>query len=284
MKTIPYSLIAAHTPEPRNECINLGLILWQPDGIRIHHAVSVERLRAFHPDYPMLGIFRHLLDGTLEDTLNAQLQSAEPPAWKMLVELAISPARLVSDGTIYLREKELLEERINLILERFVARPVRTLREDRKKPAKLDDELARWFRSLKLLASSHKQLSRGKIVRDLLVSEQSDLYAEFAYKNGRLKVIETLDVRSHVQLNQTIRKTAALKSLTLEAALEERDAVPYGVVYSADPSTARPLVNMLSRHAKDIFELGSQEDRQRFVDTLSRDLSVNTTQHPLNLQ
>ena len=90
-------------------------------------------------------------------------------------------------------------------------------------------------------------------------------------------------MRSHVQLNQTIRKTAALKSLTLEAALEERNAVPYGVVYSADPSTARPLVNMLSRHAEDIFELGSSEDRQRFVDTLSRDLSVNTTQHPLSL-
>ena len=97
------------------------------------------------------------------------------------------------------------------------------------------------------------------------------MYADFALKNGELHIIETLDLRNVDHLTPTLRGDAAIKGFTLNQA-NESAANTIAIISASDYGVAKPAISMISRWAKDIYDLSTPEEQQRFAKFMSTSL------------
>jgi hypothetical protein len=104
-----------------------------------------------------------------------------------------------------------------------------------------------------------------KVVQRYVISQEKDIVADFAYKNGSMKVVSTLDLRS----TKSAHSRACEKGATLFFAKQEYGSQtrPFGV-YAVSPeeeATRRSEIEILSGFADgNVFNWLSIEDRQRF--------------------
>lgn len=283
-----FDVLAAVSPAPRGEFLNIGLAVWIDGLPEIRADVSPSRLAAVDPNYPRLPVFRSLLEGTLNAELAPLLTPSHnnPDALRMLFDTLVAPIQRVSQGALFCEPGE-LEGAIDDTLNRLVRRQALTIRQDhpRRPASKLQSQLKSWMRGAKIMGRSMDDLSKRRIVSNYPVSVEADVYADFAYKNGALHVIETLDLRGVEHVNSTLRNTAAFKSITLDLA---RDIVGergqrIGIVAATDYAAIRPVLRLFERNSDEIFAIDSPSDAQRFADLLARGLHIDGGLLPVEL-
>jgi hypothetical protein len=275
---LPYDLLIAESAPPRCERINIGLVIWRNGMPEIVFDATKSRLSAIDPNFPRLPIFRQLADGTLmpslHDTLTA-LPSMEPR--RSLLGLLLAPIKAVPGGELFAEDGD-FSAAIERLMNTLVRRQQITVKAPaRKIGSRLEIQFKQWLRHAKILGHSMEDLSRHRVVSQFPVSVEADVYADFAYKNGALHVLETLDLRGVDHVTSTLRNTAAYKSLTLDMA---RDVVGengqrIGIVAASDYSSVKSAMRLFERNADRLFSLDSPSDAQSLADLLAHGLHID---------
>lgn len=275
---LDYDLLIAETPLPRQERINIGLLIWHDGLPEIRADVSERRLAALDPNWPRLPIFRALIDGTLQDSLRRHLGAIDDmAARRAMLDFLLTPMKAVCGGELFDTEGD-FEPAIERALRALVTLPEPTVKPARTKPrgSRLDTQLRAWLRGAKLMGRHMDDLSKGRVVAQFPVSVEADVYADFAFKNGALNVIETLDLRGADHVTPALRNMAAYKSLTLDMAREAvgEDGRRLGVIAAGDYQAMRSAVRIFERNADEVFAIDSPADAQRLADLLAQGLHL----------
>lgn len=161
---------------------------------------------------------------------------------------------LVADN---IRDYEL---RLNEILDELVVR-----HRPRKKTGatRINTEITKEFRRVKILAGREESIDDHKVVRNFVVSQEEDLVADFALKNGVYHITATLDLRlARVNIGQ-----AAIKAIVLDKAAKEFGEVRRIGVYAVDSHAPqyRSHIALLQDYADDTFNWLDSHDRMEFT-------------------
>lgn len=286
MTVLDYDLLIAETPIPRAERINIGLILWRNGRPEfLVDRTSQRRLSALDPNWPRLQIFRQLADGTLEDALSNTLDKLEDIQSKRAVlGMLISPMKAIPSGQLFSQDADftnVIDRAMNSLVRRS---PLVVKAERRKAVSKLQTQMKHWFRDSKILGRNMEDLSKNRVVSNFPVSVDADVYADFAYKNGALHVIETLDMRGAEHVTTGLRNTAAFKSITLDMAADVvGNGKRIGIVAASDYPAIKSALRLFERNADEVFSMDSPDDTQRLANLLSTGLHIDGGLIPMDL-
>lgn len=281
----PFTVLRVQPDRMRGESVNIGLVVFLPGGaVMARVEADMARLRALDANLPRLPILQDLAQD-IEARISA-LPTRDMQ--QLMLRDFYAPVRADEHlGSLEADTPEALEEHIEGMMNRLVRKPALTVRESAqrpRKPSKLDSQMKAWFKGAKLLGRHMDDLARHRIVESYPVAVDADAYADFAFKNGALHVIETLDLRGADHLTPGLRNTAAFKGVVLDMA---RDVVGegkrIGVVAAADYATMKGAVRLFERNADELFSLDSPADRQRLADLLARGLHLGTALAPIEL-
>lgn len=283
---LEYDLLVAESPLPRNERINVGIVLWKESGFEIYSDISTSRLSAIDRNYPRIAVFKELLAGTLGNSITEKLSDKKlnKDSARMMLGFLIKPLRAISGGVMFSEDGDFTDE-IERTLDALVRPSKFSIKiKSTRKSNRLESQFKHWLRASKIMGRTMDDLSKHRIVPQYPVSVDANVYADFAYKNGALHVIETLDMRGANHVSSTLRNTAAFKSITLDMAGDVvGDGKRLGVIAASDYSAIKPALKLFERNADDLFSLDSPGDTQRLANLLSTGLHIDGGLIPIDI-
>ena len=272
---LTFTVLRAVPDAFRGEALNFGVVIFSPTRalVRLSPA-SVTRLKVLHPNYAAWQsadqqvILQNALDA-LPDTSSRQA---------MLGFLVNDPephgGEVVVDETMPLEDQ--LQAHADALLTQLVE-PHAATRSFRKTPAKRAPKLAMeirdWLKRNKAFSSNMLDLSKHRVVANYPVDLSGHLYADLALQNGRLHVMEVLDLRGITHLTAGMRGDAAVKGITLDQATANQ-ANAIAIVQASDYGVAKPAIGLVQRYAKDVYDFGQSEERSRFATFISSALHI----------
>ncbi|WP_250538673.1 MULTISPECIES: DUF3037 domain-containing protein [unclassified Caballeronia] len=259
----------------RGERINVGVAITHPNNrVTVHLGANTDRLKALDPNLTAIRW------KTWQEQASDTLQSMPPEARKFWLMHGMRP--VVSDeeeGCFRTSEHETFDEIVSDLLRRMVDLPERVIRATKTKQvhsARLHSQLKSWFKGRHIMGSNIDDMNRRCIVEDYPVSRETDTFAEFAFMNGAVHVIETLDLRNVEQLTQRQRNQAAFKSVVLDEAraVTGSSGRRIAVVSATNYEAVRPALRIVERTADDVISMESRQDVLRFANHISRSLHL----------
>ena len=273
-KFFNYVLLRAVSSVLRFEMLNAGVIVFDEKNTCVRIDSSKKRLRALHPDFGRINL--SLWAEQIQDELRKHPEGMQRNILPMMCAPFIVDK--VSGETI----GQDASSQADFLFSQFVERQGATLTVSKNptiKHTKLIRELRDWLKASRLFSSNVEDLSNHRVVANYPVIPVADLYADFALMNGKLHVIETLDLRGVNHLTPTMRGDAAIKGITLDEAKKYGNAI--AVFTASDYGIARPAISMISRYADDLYDLSTQTERQRFADFMATSLHHDNLALPL---
>lgn len=263
---LQFSLIRYQPDMHRQEVVNIGVLLFLPEGPRVSMAPNQGKLLALDPNIRLTTVYEQA----------SRLQLALTSMWKfdgsiekMVTMFETGRSLSISPIGILDITQRSLEEITEELFRELVAAPIRRrLREQQN--SRLHSELRREFRQAGILGHGPADISKHLVVPNFPIDADVGLFAEFALRNGQLHVTETVDFRTS---SPSVKKQEAqAKTLLLVQALEslgKSDLKRY-VVVSGATSHAQASMNLLQRHADDLIVRESAEDWSRYVNAIHR--------------
>jgi hypothetical protein len=253
------------SPDPiRDEALNVAVAVLRPDRLEICLTPNPERLRAIAP-----GLHHEELN-EIRKSLQA-IDSPTLPLAERIGRFRHVPGISVSEpATLYGETDAEIEKHIHSLVSRLLT-PVRVPTVGRPhKATRLTKELAATFRHEKLLARGDEGLERHKIVRNVPVSPDGSLRADFVAKNRRLHVTETVELRSEGELTATRMKDIAVAAVTLDEAKRAfGPSTQRYFLYAANASAerqARGYLDVARHHTEYLLNFASRDDRAKYFD------------------
>lgn len=252
-------------PDPlRDEALNAAIVVLRPGGLDVHVTPSPERLRAVAPA---------ITPETLDDLASAlkNFDESDEPTARRLENLRRLPGVIVSEpGAVQgENEAELCKNVVGLVSRLLT--PVRlSFRQPFTKATALTRELTNYFKREKLLGRGEEDLNQHKIVRNVTLSDDGTIRADFVGRNSAFHVTETVDLRTPGELTTVRLKDIAVAALTLDEAKRKlgRKTQRY-LVYAATAAEERRASGFLGvaeHHAEHVFNYTSRDDRTRYFD------------------
>ena len=251
-----YGLLS-HYPRPnRTEHVHIGIVVFLADGqVRVHFGQDLRKLRAIDPQ-------AHL------DTVRSWEHSLPEMLRGQTTEQAIAFLQHFGQWRLsgslgrfaYADEGEYLQ-RVASALHSLVAAP-KSERRERSETSRLHLDLKLAFGAKGWLG---KNISNHEIVERYPIGPMTT--AEFALQNGRLHVIESLDLRTSNPSSK--RHDARSKALTLDMARKMADnAARYAVLAGIDSplmDEAKALMRDYSEHVVTWESVAEMDDLMRLL-------------------
>lgn len=227
----------AHYPQPnRTEHVNIGLVVFLPDGaVRLHLGQDLRKLRCIDPSADLAAA--RSWEESLPRLLHGMTEAQARTFLRNFGQWSIS----TSTGCFAYTDEASYLARIACALQSLVA-PPKTKRQDRSLSTRLHLDLKAAFHAKGWLG---KNIDNHDIVERYPIGPMTT--AEFALKNGTLHVIETLDLRTSNPSSK--RSDARATALTLDMATKASDSAPqrYCVLAGID-SPLMPEAKDLMQH------------------------------------
>jgi hypothetical protein len=256
------------SPDPlRDEAMNAMVIVLRPDRLQVCLTPNPERLRAIAP-----GVELNALE-ELKKSLQA-VDNPDEPTPNRIARFRRLPGIIVSDaGSLQGETAADLDAHLHDLVARLLssihvpASPVL-----RPKVTSLTRELASVFKKEKLLGREDSDLDRHKIVRNVSVSNDGTLRADFVAKNRVMHVTETVDLRTDGGVSAGRLKDIAVAAVTLDEAKRNfgKRTKRY-FVYAAstsDERQARGFLQAAEHHAEHTFNFATKSDRGHYLDLI----------------
>lgn len=268
--TLVNYVVLAAVPDPRRgERVNIALVAFRPNHTDVRALKTFTKLRALDPNLDvspfedLAYIITKVTEGVDSTEERTRLLSAIPG-------MAIN-----SKGQMLVDEKDDYQRRLNKLFQRHVLPPPTT--RGQKKYSRLHSEIRRRFVREAWLGESADDIDRSRVVENFVLDRQQALFAQFAFKNGSLWVMETLDLRA--ASDQTMKHrfgNAAVSSLVFEEAKSQDPNAKAIAIYAAkakDEHLAGAHLRILEREATRMFNYESKDDRLRYFDMVGEALS-----------
>lgn len=253
-------VIISHRPSiNRTEHLHIGIVVRTAQGWRAHLAHDLRKLRAIDPEAnaEALRDLQARIPQWLQGCQDWQCARQKLRFWGLLVSDGEPGSMLYTDEADYLKM-------VQAALRSQVLPPPRK-RELREGASRLHLDLRRSF------------AARGWLGRDIMEHQIVERYhldgpmvtAEFALRNGRLHVLETIDLRgSNVAAK---RADVRAKALVLDVAADmEHNCARYAVIAGIDSPLADEADRLMRRYASDVLHWESQSDMEYLMSTLAK--------------
>lgn len=264
-------------PDPlRGESLNVGVVAFLEEGVRVVIRPDTKRLKAFHPD--LLGFNWETAEGDIQSQLDRlEVRNLQ----EFFVKTSLAPFCIDESPGCASTDGSSLDDTIEAIIQRLVAPPVRTvapIRTISKKGASpLNSDLRRWFRSAKVFSSNVSDIVKHRVVPNYPVDIESSLFAEFALQNGALHIMETLDLRGITKLSKTHFGEAAMKSVVLDQAKQlDNSGKRIAIVAADDYGAVKSAIHMVREYSDDVIAYASDTDRRRLADFIAGALHLDS--------
>lgn len=252
--TFDFSLIIVEPDARRGERVNVGLVVFKPEGLDVR---IVESRKVSFIDSMNWDSFLRSFEANLADAFGRTRSVSEV---RDVAAALGRKARLSEPGWFSARNSDEYEDNVKRIIERLISRP--------KKPRRISDtsvatQIAASFKSAEILANPGDSLSSGRVIRNFSVDESAGLIADFALKNGSLHVATTVNLTT---TNPHIG-TSASKAITMDKAKRTLDSAKAYCVYAVAPSRStevREHISLLRDYADDVFNWLEPDDQKRF--------------------
>ena len=267
MTRFQYFLVSI-IPDPiRNEQINIGIIGSFEDKIEYRFLNNPQKIKAIAPSFNVYdkqkigdGIIR-----LIKTMPNDQIIELMPTLSDEFLYIYPVNYGWVDNYDNFLLEVEHLYKRL--------VKPI-AKRITRFKTTKLKTDVKNQFRRKNYIGEDIKQ---RKIVLNYPIDEAEDLIADFAYENGTLNIIETLDFRVSAQGIKNRIKDSAFASVKIDKVKKEINKNAKGKLLYFPPindsASIVPHQSMLSDYYDAIFNYADKNERNNFFEIIEKDLS-----------
>lgn len=248
----------------RQEVVNVGLVLFTANGPLVSFTASQGKLLALDPNFQITRLFDHAK--RLQDALSG-LSGDNASVEEMVAMFSTGGGLSLSPPGIINSQGQTLEEIVEELQRDLVSPPSK--KQSRSRPtSRLHTELRQMFREAKILGSKPDDITKHLVVPNYPIDADIGLFAEFALRNGKLHVTETIDFRTSTASSK--KQEAQAKTLLLVEAAERigaNDLRRYVVVTGAS-ALVQSSMNLLKRYSDDFIVRESEHDWRRYVDAM----------------
>jgi hypothetical protein len=234
--------VLSHYPQPnRTEHANIGIVVFLADGsVRVHFGQDLRKLRAMDPQTNLEvvrswenGLPKMLAGQTTEQAAAFLRQFGQ---WKLSATL----------GKFSYADEDSYLARVTQALHSLVSAPLSERRE-RTEVSRLHLDLKTAFGAKGWLG---RNIANHEIVERYPIGPMTT--AEFALQNGRLHVIESLDLRTSNPSAK--RNDARAKALTLDMARKaSKDAARYAILAGIDSPMLPEAKDLMHSYSEHVF-------------------------------
>jgi len=262
MKATTY--LVNYQPYPaRAEHCTVGAMVFAQDGqVRVHLAHNLKKVKALDPQANL---------ESLRESLNALVKEIndKPGAWNALKSgvagLQFSP----NAGFFAYASPDEYERQVQWLVQTAAEPRSAQPRRVYQPKSRLFVELKSTFKNYGWLGDKAEDIEDHKVVTHYPVLADEDLSAEFAMKNGRLHLVETVDFRAGAASAK--RMEARGKALVFDAAKEQDIQTQCTVVVAAqDYVDIKASMNLLNRYADRVAVYESAIDMQSLLNDWAR--------------
>jgi hypothetical protein len=257
MKATTY--LVNYQPYPaRAEHCTVGVMVFAQDGhARVHLAHNLKKVKALDPQANL---------ESLRDSLNALAReiNEKPGAWDAFKAGVAGLRFSASAGFFVYANSDEYERQVQWLLQTAAEPRSAQPRKTHQSKSRLFVELKSTFKNYGWLGEKAEDIEDHKVVTHYPVVVDEDLSAEFAMKNGRLHLVETVDFRAGVASAK--RMEARGKALVFDAAKEQDSETQCTVVVAAqDYTDIKASMNLLNRYADRVAVYESATDMQSLL-------------------
>ena len=267
-KTLNYALIRYQPNRVRHEVLNIGIVLFDITGPLISIANDLKKLLAIDPNLSLSKIQEDAK--ALERLLRilwVKGKSAEE-----ITKYFGSPAVgfTFSDIGIIDPQGNSNEMIFEELLFDLVLTPAKKKGYYTPRGSSLNSELRALFKRANRLSRDVNDIANHMVIPNYPIEADIGIYAEFALRNGKLRVTETVDFRGGEPA--TKKREAESKTLVLLQAREivGRSDLFTSVVVSGVNQKTQSSINLLSRYTDDLIVRESDKDWSRYVAMMAK--------------
>jgi hypothetical protein len=255
MNYYDYSLIRYMPDARRGEVVNIGILVYRPQQVDVQLLPNLAKARQLDASLSIRDLDE--LPRVI-NTLVASTASADE-MYALIADLGSiklsKPAYFVANTT------EEYATRIREIMRDLVT--PKSAKATEKPQGRLITALKKQFQHMRLLAEPGIDVSKNHLVSfGYPVDEDSELVVDFAQKNGRWHVTQTIDYK--VKKLPGKFKEVGIKSIGLDQAQKHlgKDTMRYCIIDVPDDaqSVVQGQINLLSNYAEHVLYYGSAED------------------------
>ena len=254
------------SPDPRRgELVNIGIVVFLRHKIDVRILESLEKVHALHGDMD-LSELRGLPD-RLAHYAKARRSVADRYALIRsvgMVELSqLGQFRAVSDADY--------ERSIAQIITRLV-RPTIALREKVIPQSRLFVQVKKLMREAKIFGRHQDDIGNHKVVQHYPLAPEKGLYADFAGRNSKMYVTETIDYRVDRGIGGAKFNESAKAAFVLRESQTRFSDSRRILLFAASPDVeaqVRPHLKLLGEFATDFVNFESAADRALYVHQLA---------------
>lgn len=265
---LSYSLMRYQPDASRHEVVNIGAILFTPEGPTMALASNMGKLLALNPNASVSQVYEQAqsLHATAQ---RMQEKGLSPEQTVGMLSRAMAGAVLMPLGSVATQGRapsEVLSE----LMAALVTPPTRQRAAKPRSHSRLHAEITTLFKQAKMLGTEPGDIAEHLVVPRFPIDADVGLFAEFALRNGRLHITETVDFRVKDQPGK--KREAEAKTLVLIQALEtvgRQDLQRYVVVSGASAET-QSSINLLSRYTDHMVVREDQASWIKYINTMAR--------------
>lgn len=265
-----FCLLAFDAPAPRNERLNIGLVVFLDGRLDVRLLRSLRKLSALS-----LAFNEESIRLAAQNLSRLDTQLSEPgdgPEERLSQLDAMSPFRFSPMAHFIAPSAAVYEEEVALILRTFVEPEPAPRGPIRGKATALTASLRKAFRSDRILAAKGEDLEAHRVVTNVELA--TGLVADFVLKNGAMHVFETVDASSENISVVTVAKNVGLAALTIEQAricYGEEVTVPRLVYQASAQSEALvgPALHAAEHQGVELINWASADDQLKLRTTVA---------------
>lgn len=278
-----YAIAQLEANPSRGERLNVGLLVFDPDGLRVHYAKNLEKVRAISAAIDRAMVEQALTNlvgldcGLVADGLQSVCERVN--ALSQLSAVSISaPGRFFADSaTSY-------EISIDRLMAQLIEPEPSFKRGKPVKKTRLMSSVKAAFRAEKILAKKDEGLDSHRIVLNEQLAD--GLNADLVLKNGSMHVTQTVDA-SHID-----RVRRAIQEIGLSSLIFEQARINFGgdrtvprLVYSASAQMEASIsaaLHAAEHQGAKLINWDSRDDRTGFVVEMSSLAEPSSIQQKAN--
>jgi len=265
-----YAIARLEANPSRGERLNLAIVVFDEEGLRVHPGRNLEKARAISSALDRTAIEQALAN--LERTNHEiSVQGVRASADRIAALNSLSPIALSSPGRFFAESADAYEAVVRRLVAQLIEPESAPIRGPKLKRTRLLSSVKAAFRSEKVLAKKGETLDSHRIVMNEELAE--GLNADMLLKNGAMHIVQTVDA-SHSE-----RSRHAIQEIGISALVFEQARIRFGadstrpkLVYAANSqleTSIGPALHAAEHQGADLINWESRDDRVRFVVHLS---------------
>lgn len=265
-----FSLLAMRVPAPRDERLNVGVVIFGDSQLDVRILRSLRKISALSLAFNEEVVRAAALN--LIDLDKQFSKDGNSPEVRLEHLRAIAPFDFSPMAFFVAPTANAYEEEISTLLRTFVEPEPAAKQAIKGKVTALSAALKKSFRNDRILAAKGEDLSAHRVVTNVELA--TGLVADFVLKNGAMHVFETVDASSESSSIVSVAKNIGLAAITIEQArMCYSDTLTVArLVYQVNSQTESlitPALLAAEHQGVELVNWASTEDRLKLRTTVS---------------